>query len=339
MERKKKLRIALELAMLPLTAVLLYAWMFWYGCRLMPERTTYGAVWSSYLQERENSVDVLFLGSSRAYCNVSPARIYEDTGISSYLMAGPSQTVSLTYYYLRECLRTQSPKYVFVEVSGAYYGLYEEYSMVNVCYMPASINRLLAARTCEEGITELALYPLQEFHYRVYEKDRDAPPERDGRLLCGFTPMLVSRAQTERSLRKPGVRPGDERYLYNLGWLQRIAELCEEEGIACVFYLAPTMQPYSDEDTGRLFADLRALPCAAAENWQDLNTELGIDNAADWYDAIHFNCAGAQKFSDYLADYLLALGAGPTQDPDEALWAERIAYLRPMQVEPAENGT
>ena len=334
MRQKSKLHIVYELAVLLLTVLLLFAVLFQLGYRLTPERMTYGSVWSSYLQEEEQSVDVLFMGSSRVYCNVSPARIFEKCGVTSYVMAGPSQTVSLTYYYLRECLKTQSPRYVFVEVSGAYYRQYEEHSLANVVFMPGLVNRVKAAMTCERGIIAHALYPLQDFHYRVYEPDE--APELEGTLLCGYTPMLQSRPQTERTFCNPEVRPGDERYLKNMDWLRKIAALCEENGITCVFYLAPTMRPFTDEESERLFSDLNALPCAAAEDWGDLIEEIGIDNEADWYDTIHFNHSGAIKFSDYLADYLISLGASPTPDADVPLWTERIKYLCPLMVEPAK---
>lgn len=334
MRQKTKRHIVYELAVLLLTVLLLFAVLFQLGCRLTPERTTFGSVWSSYLKEEEQSVDVLFMGSSRVYCNVSPARIYKKCGVTSYVMAGPSQTVSLTYYYLRECLKTQSPRYVFVEVSGAYYRQYEEHSLANVVFMPGLVNRVKAALTCEPSIIAHALYPLQDFHYRVYEPEET--PEMDGTMLCGYTPMLQSRPQTERVVSESEVRPGNEQYLKNLDWLRKIAALCEDNGITCVFYLAPTMRPLSEEASERLFSDLNALPCAGAEDWGALIGEIGIDNGADWYDTIHFNHSGAMKFSDHLAEYLVSLGASPREDADAPLWTKRVEYLRPLTVEPAE---
>ena len=331
MEKKSKkariLRIVYELVILVLTVCLLWTALFQLGYSFMPERTTLGAVWTSYLQEEGDSIDVLFLGSSRAYCNVIPSRIYENTGITSYVMAGPSQTVSLSYYYLRECLKTQKPKYVFMEASSAFYALYEDNSKANICYMPGGINRILAASTCEDGIMELALYPLEEFHRRVYTKEQDPPPEEDGVMLCGYTPLALAREQKTRTFKKTGVKGGDERYLRNLSYFRKIAELCRDEGIVCVFYIAPTMQPYEDGSMARLMTDLPQLPCAAVEDWGDLIEEIGIDPAADWYDAIHFNRNGALKFTDYLSDYMVKMGIEKTEGADTALWAERIAYM------------
>ena len=77
-----------------------------------PLRVDYGAVWGPYLAEPEDSLDYLYLGSSYAYCDVDPAVIYDQTGLTGYVLAGPEQTLSQTYWYLREALETQSPSLV-----------------------------------------------------------------------------------------------------------------------------------------------------------------------------------------------------------------------------------
>lgn len=333
MKNRRILRILYEIAVLLLVLVLLAGGLFELGFRLMPVRARYGAVWSSYLREPEDSIDVLFLGSSRAYCNIIPARIYENTGIRSYVMAGPSQTVPLTYYYLRECLKTQSPRLVLVEVSCAYVASPQEYSMANVCYMPASLNRIRAAQTCEKGILKLALFPLEEFHGRIYGGEETETPEQ-GLMLCGFTPMFQAREQTERPFRELNVHPGDEQYENNLRYLRQIAELCREKEIRCVFFTAPTMRPFPEEENRRLLADLAALDCDGVEDWADLIGEIGIDPAADWYDTIHFNLNGAWKFTDYLSDYLRGFELPTGGDPDPELWARRVAYIHEQKLLP-----
>ena len=90
MRKKLKLILVLLLIVVTMTGVNLL------GQRLMPYRSNFGSTWASYLQEEENSLDVLFFGSSLVYCDVVPAVIWENTGLRSYVMAGPEQTMPST---------------------------------------------------------------------------------------------------------------------------------------------------------------------------------------------------------------------------------------------------
>lgn len=329
MKQGKTRRLLYELLILALTLILLWALLFQLGCWLMPQRTVYGAVWSSYLQEAKNSVDLLFLGSSRVYCDVIPAELYAKTGVTSYVMAGPSQTTPLSYRYLRQCLRTQQPKYVLLEVSGAFFPDVGKDVKANVCYMPLSLDRLLALQSCREGTLDLALFPLQEFHYRIYDKLNEQPPQYDGTLLCGYTPLSEAKAQpAQRTLRTGGVQPGSEAWEENLEYLSRIAALCAERGIPCVCFLAPMRDLYPDGEVETLLEALRAMPgVTAAEDWRRLDEALSIDPATGWYDNIHFNTDGALVFTDFLADYVKDLGLTPTPNADAALWQSRLDYV------------
>lgn len=64
---------------------------------LTPKRMDYGAVWGMYGEEKENTIDILFYGSSLTYCDIIPSEIYKSTGIATFIMAGPEQTMPVTY--------------------------------------------------------------------------------------------------------------------------------------------------------------------------------------------------------------------------------------------------
>ena len=42
------------------------------------------------LAEKQNSIDVLFLGDSLAYSSISPMKMYENKGFTSYLCSTPA---------------------------------------------------------------------------------------------------------------------------------------------------------------------------------------------------------------------------------------------------------
>ena len=93
-----------------LLAVLLFGAVTWCAAwLLMPVRTQYGSDWEQFLQEDAGSCDVLLFGSSLVYCDVAPAFLWEETGLSAYVLAGPEQTIPTSYYYVRQAFETQSP--------------------------------------------------------------------------------------------------------------------------------------------------------------------------------------------------------------------------------------
>ena len=81
----------------------------------------YNDVWPStntfkdFYKLEKNSVDVLFFGSSHAVSSLNPQVIYDTYGITSYNLGSEQQSLVVTYYWLREALKYQSPKAVVID--------------------------------------------------------------------------------------------------------------------------------------------------------------------------------------------------------------------------------
>ena len=61
-----------------------------------------------------NTLDVVFIGSSNIHCNVNPNVIWHEYGITSYDYSCDQQELGTSYYYLQQVFETQSPKVVFL---------------------------------------------------------------------------------------------------------------------------------------------------------------------------------------------------------------------------------
>lgn len=72
--------------------------------------------WEEFYSLPENSVDMVFLGSSHSYCTFDPLIIDEGLGTNSYQLGMPLQHLDTTYYTLKEVLNYQQPKDVVLEV-------------------------------------------------------------------------------------------------------------------------------------------------------------------------------------------------------------------------------
>lgn len=293
------------------------------GKLLMPVRTEMGSTWESYLQEPENSIDVLFLGSSMVYCDVVPAQICLESGITSYAVTGPELTIPMTYYYLREALRTQSPKAVFVEMNGMFFPEYTGFTSVTIGYMPWSLNRLAATLRCAEPEKRFELlYPLYRYHTSLDLAAIRAHLQPEADPNAGYTPLYAAKPQgapTERT----SYAAGTETYQNNLGYIGKIRDLCREEGITLYLYAAPSKGVIPSAAMDTLVSDLDALELTLIDFNRSLPA-MNIDDETDWFDYLHFNWSGAVKFSSFLADFLAEQGFAPSAAAESELWKTRI---------------
>ena len=76
----------------------------------------------AFYHQPENSIDVVFLGSSHIHCNINTAYLWTEYGIAAYDYSAAEQPLWMTYYWLREFCKTQKPKLVVVDVFGGGYG-------------------------------------------------------------------------------------------------------------------------------------------------------------------------------------------------------------------------
>ncbi|MPM10506.1 hypothetical protein SDC9_56838 [bioreactor metagenome] len=293
-----------------------------------PKRDSYGSTWGSYLKEEKNSIDVMYFGSSITYCDVIPAVIWDNSGLSAYVMAGPEQTIPISYYYIKEATRTQHPKMIFLEVTGVFFKQYQNYTKVNIGYMPWTLNRLAATFNAAER-SEWAglLFPLYNYHSRW-----DTLEHTDIEIglfgygaddLAGYTFLNASTEVNEVKLR--GEVLDKENYDRNIGFLQKIAALCKEQDIKLVFYIAPTYWILSDEHTAMLKDSISGIEGVTFIDFNDSIADLKLDCRQDFFDLPHLNYRGAEKFSARLAgmlrtDYNLV----PSENTDKALWKMRL---------------
>lgn len=294
----------------------------WLGWRLLPLRSDFGATWHRYTEEDRDSIDVLFLGSSIAYCDIMPSVLYEKTGIPSYMVCGPELTASLSYYYLKEALKTQSPQVVYVEATSFFFPRYTSSTKINVGYMPYSLNRLAATFRGAEKEERLGLlFPLYNYHSRWEDLslgDYFGPrADRTADDLAGYTRVEETAPQEIRKERDYRYEPGELEE--NLQWLEKIIQLCRKENISLRLFVAPACEYPSAELTEQLKTAAGDIPVT---DYNDVFDTLNLDPATDFHDFLHLNHQGALKFSETIAEDLSSLGLTPGTH-DRELWQKR----------------
>jgi len=308
---------------------------------LTPKQHDYGATWGHFLQEEPDSVDVLFLGSSMVYCDVVPALFWQESGLTAYVMAGPEQTIPISACYLREALKTQSPRVVFLELTGVFFSRYTGFTKTNIGQMPWGRERLAATfREAEPELRAGLLFPLYFYHDRWRELTRDdfqialtgyGPDPMAGYTFLGeYDPDVAVHDRVFDQSKAAG-----ENRRRNERVLAEVCALCREKGITPVFYVSPTM--------GRVPADLleplkeyaAGLDGAFVLDCNEYSAQIGADPSRDYYDDVHLNAAGAEKFSRFLARWLSdTISLAPAAGRDGALWQSRVEAFASRAAQP-----
>lgn len=325
---KKSKKIILEIIALILSLAVLLGVTSYLGYRYMPDRKDYGATWNMYLKEKENSIDLMFVGSSMAYCDVIPARIYENTGHTAYVLSAPYMMPDTMYYYIKEALRTQSPEVIMLEATSFFFTINEaDYYKVNIGYMPYSINRLEATLFASPAKEKLGLlFPLFNYHERweQYTLKEHIEPRSDAvsDIMAGYTYLEKAEPQTERFERE--FLCTEEEYEHNLDYLNMIKRLCSEKGIELELFVVPACEYLCSE----LSDGLKETPGETRlVNFNDHFDEIGFDLEKDFFDKRHTNFTGAIKFSDYLSEYIEENYDLSGNEHDTDLWKKRVEHI------------
>ena len=274
---------------------------------------------NSYRQLEQNSIDVLFLGSSQMFRSIDAERLYNEYNINAYNYGASGQWMSITPYYFYEALKTQTPELILLEV-GCIFNKNSELTAREIAwnYAPtpltkekiASLEQVLGSRS---KAYEHAFFPLLVYHDRwrtlnnasngknKYDIDYVLHPEKYNSLYPrGFVGLDIVNEQNfnfKNSAVALKEIPEESKNAIDL-----IAEECRMRHIDLLFFKSPA--PFwtrGDEQSVREFLDERQLTYVDLNNYYD---EMALNNHTDFSDQQHLSLSGAEKVTDFLAKML-----------------------------------
>jgi hypothetical protein len=261
--------------------------------------------------EPKNSVDVLFIGNSNVYRTIGNPQLWAEFGIPAYARCSSSQSVTMSYYYLKEALKYQSPKVVVWDPLASSWD--ENPLESNIRWgsdsMKLSMDKLdmLNALDIEtlSGTWFSYILPFFRYHSRwgdLTKADISYPYYQQPSRLKGSDYSL--RIQPSTRLDDYGEVQGGEWAITDkaLRYMQEMVTLCLEKGIELLFIKSPTLQWTVQHSAAvQAFCDQNDIP------FIDYNTkvkELGIK--AEYFEdgGYHLNFAGTQLVTRDLGSYL-----------------------------------
>ncbi len=298
-----------------------------------------GGMVSEFYDEPDKSFDVIFVGDCEVYENFSPARLWTEYGINSYIRGSAEQYIFQSYYLLEDTLDHCTPKAVVFNIQSLQFdeSRSEAYNRMSIDGMRWSKNKIGAIRasmTDEENMIEY-VFPILRFHSRWNELNLN-----DVRYMWKHKKVTHNgyymRVDVRPAENIPAAKPLGDYSFGDRAWeyLDRIRMSCDEKGIELILIKAPSLYPYwypewdeqVKEYAGRY--DLRYI------NMLEHTDEIGIDYNTDTYDGgLHMNLSGAEKCSDYLGGILAEEYDVPDRRSDEALSSLWDAKLKDYEAE------
>lgn len=122
----------------------------------------------------ENTVEYITLGASHCLYSLNPLYVYAQTKIKGYNMADEAQSIEFSYYWLKEALKKQHPKLVFVDVGNLFYDetyMNEYWKMKEFAGMHISLDKLMNIWDTFGNVSIKigTVFPLFYFHERWKE--------------------------------------------------------------------------------------------------------------------------------------------------------------------------
>ncbi|MCM1160365.1 MAG: hypothetical protein NC412_03990 [Roseburia sp.] len=258
-----------------------------------------------FYAEEENTIDVIYLGSSNSFYDINPLVIYEEQEITGYVLGSGEQRLFTSYYYLQEALKSQKPKVVVLEALGLFYEGKgeEEQSRKAYDYMKLSGEKIQSLEMAAEAKEDIFSYAIPFFRYHarwssLNERDFLYPFSDKRYFLKGyaFSEQVAEGLpgfDMER-IHHPGIAIGEVNEYY----FQQIKQVCMENHIALLLIKTPNIEWGMSEHT--LTAELAERNDVPFYDYNTFMHELGIREETCFLDGAHLNYVGAEILSSHL---------------------------------------
>lgn len=267
----------------------------------------------TFYEEEPNSIEVIAIGSSVCVAGIDPYKMYQEQGISAYNMAIISEPMIGTYYWLKECYKTQSPKLVMIEIQIAARKNEKKEEKFRKCYdyMNFGLNKLEFAyqycKTNEDAQLWEYLFPLAKFHTRwsgLTEEDIDFTLGDNEAAARGFNALVnqsgISYEGMDMSSDELPKKYSEVDYAY----LEKIIDLCRENGSKVLLFKTPdSTWPVEKHNLISLMAEKKEAEFIDF-NEPEIYKKLQLNYASDANDTQHLNLYGAEKLTTYLGKYI-----------------------------------
>lgn len=252
----------------------------------------------------DDLIDVVFVGSSHCYLGMNPAVVWDEYGMAAFDMAISGMDKDSAYHAVKELLKTQKPKVVYVDLYSLIFDRHQVVSNVyrNMIGFNLSKNSYDLVRTYEpdEGWENYVLrWPILHTRYRELKREDFVASDIN----------KFGRGQNMGFVVNSDVPPADcdtdetvELSEKNQQWLEDLYQLSKEYDFQLGFMVIPF---YYESDVQKMINSVKKFSEERNVDFLDMNrTDIGLDYYTDFVDMDHCNYFGSKKVTKYVGDYL-----------------------------------
>ena len=256
----------------------------------------------------DNSLDVIVYGSSHAWKGCDTRIMRDKYGISAYNYGCHWQKINTTALFLKDSLRTQSPKVVCIETYNVNAVLQDRNLQGEIYYtrpMKSFAGKQEYLKQCfGNDLERYASYyfPIIMFHDNwnaiQYENFLGQRCERLIDSAGFFTNDAVYQCElpdyetfTQSKIGENAIKTLDE-----------IVQVCRDNDVQILFYTCPWEGEFNYSDALAEYAEKNG--CAYLDLFRYYE-ETGLDGNTDLADSGHLNTSGAEKVADFLGKYIV----------------------------------
>lgn len=273
--------------------------------------------------EKDNSIDVVFIGASEAYSDFAPGYAYDNYGFTSYLYATQSSSILTCKYQLKEVLKTQKPKLIVIELNSAVYG--SDVRVVKEANVRHYIDNIPLSTDKLEFVHNYA--PTDEWEYMFpiikYHEVWKNIPENTGLMGTIIADRLrgsnfLKGIKNETKVYSPKQKPMNESLknkntkapLTKLSetTLRDLLSFCRQNKLDNVVFarfphavVKKTVSRFSRSNT---VADIVSEYGYDYLNFEKNYAQAGINLTKDFFNMDHLNIYGQRKFTDFFSKLL-----------------------------------
>ncbi len=280
----------------------------------------------NFYDQPENSMDVLAVGTSLAYAGINTNVLWSEYGIAAYNLCSAEQPYWVSYYVIREALKTQKPKVILLDAKPSIYT--RDYSkrgrtILSTYGIRGMENRIGAMLACVEKTEDAVGYilglPQVHSNYKNVKRSDFAFPLDNGGRSSNWKGYIEVDAVEHHQ--KPSLVWTSTRRNMNEreeAYARKIFELCAQEEIEVMLVGFPNPDYASDH------MYYNALWAVAQEygigemNYNNPDLKFGLRYSSDFADWQHLNVKGSMTFSRKLGEDLKKIYDLPDRRRDEA---------------------